>query len=140
MKVIKVPDNEMLSIANKITETIDHYYLTHNVLCKCGEYFTTVKCEVGFSETENGTIISINTNIPFPLVDITIRECTDNDETNLNFFDSNIIVTLYRNEQTVALYNTAFSGYEKHILSFVETMVNCYKNGEIEQTDDFIVK
>lgn len=141
MKVIKLPNNEMLSIANKITETIDRYYSLNNITHKIDIGYVSVECEVGFSETEKfGTVVSINTNIPFPLVDITIREFHDDDENNLNFFDSNVVITLYRNEQTVAIYNSAFSGYEKHILSFVEQIVDCYKTHGYDSTDEFKVK
>lgn len=141
MTTVKLPDNEMLSIANKITETIDRYYSLNNITHKIDIGYVSVQCEVNFSNTEKyGTIIDINTNIPFPLVDITVRQFHDDDETTLIFFDSNIVVELYRNEQTVALFNTAFSGYEQCILSFVKQIVECYKTNGYGDTDDFNVK
>ena len=132
-------DNDLMNVTNKLVNAINHNYFDRHVSQKYGDtpYKTTLHCDVTF---END-VFTIDCKIPFPLVEVVIRKFTDNDETNLNFLDSDVIIELYRNEQTVAVFNESFmSVAEKSIIEFINMHVDGYKNGDYDNDDNFIVK
>ena len=130
-------NNEVLATANKIVDMVNRYYLLDGIVFvrKVNErYFTPLHVTVDVLD-EYG--IEINCNLPFPEISILVQKLNDDVDGSLNFFNSDIKISVFRNNELIALYNETYENvYLDGIKRVVSDTVNWLRDDDYNSYAD----